>query len=34
MLHTSDFNDRPLVEETLSKVNDAQDEAMMQVFQK
>jgi hypothetical protein len=34
MLHTSDFNDRPLVEQTLAKVNDAQDEAMMQVFQK
>ncbi len=34
MLHASDFEDRPLVKETLAKVNDAQDEAMMQVFQK
>jgi len=34
MLHARDFDDRPLVQETLSKVNSAQDEAMMQVFQK
>ena len=34
MLHSSSFDDRPLVEQTLSRVNDAQDEAMMQVFQK
>jgi hypothetical protein len=34
MLHSSSFDDRPLVEETLSKVTSAQDEAMMQVFQK
>ena len=34
MLHASDYDDRPLVEETLSKVTNAQDEAMMQVFQK
>lgn len=34
MLHASDYDNRPLVEETLSKVTNAQDEAMMQVFQK
>jgi hypothetical protein len=34
MLHASDYDDRPLVEKTLSQVNDAQNEAMMQVFQK
>src|SRR5262249_16484087 len=34
MLHASDFDDRPLVQETLTKVTNAQDEAMMQVFQK
>jgi len=34
MLHASDYDDRPLVEETLAKVTSAQDEAMMQVFQK
>ena len=34
MLHSSDYDDRPLVEQTLSKVTSAQDEAMMQVFQK
>lgn len=33
MLNASDYEDRPLVQQTLSKVNDAQDEAMMQVFQ-
>lgn len=34
MLQSSDFEDRPLVKQTLAKVNDAQDEAMMQVFEK
>lgn len=34
MLHASDYDNRPLVEETLAKVTSAQDEAMMQVFQK
>ncbi len=34
MLHTSDFEDRPLVQETLPQVNQAQTEAMMQVFKK
>jgi hypothetical protein len=34
MLHASDFDDRILVEKTLAQVNQAQDEAMMQVFQK
>jgi hypothetical protein len=34
MLHSSDYDDRSLVEATLAKVNQAQDEAMMQVFQK
>jgi len=34
MLHNRAFDDRPLLEETLSKVTNAQDEAMMQVFQK
>lgn len=33
MLQASDYQDRPLVKQTLAKVNDAQDEAMMQVFQ-
>jgi len=33
MLHSSDYEDRPLVQQTLVKVNDAQNEAMMQVFQ-
>lgn len=33
MLNASDYEDRPLVQQTLAKVNDAQDEAMMQVFQ-
>ncbi len=32
MLHASDYDDRQLVQETLAKVNDAQDEAMKQVF--
>lgn len=34
MLHSSDYEDRPLVQQTLATVNNAQDEAMMQVFQK
>lgn len=34
MLHGSSFEDRPLLESTLSDVNDAQSEAMMQVFRK
>jgi hypothetical protein len=34
MLHNSNFEDRPLVAETLSQVNQAQTEAMMQVFRK
>lgn len=34
MLHTSSFEDRALVQETLAQVNQAQNEAMMQVFRK
>lgn len=34
MLHGSSFEDRPLVEKTLTDVNQAQNEAMMQVFHK
>jgi hypothetical protein len=34
MLHSSSFEDRPLVQETLSQVNKADNEAMMQVFKK
>jgi hypothetical protein len=34
MLHSSASEDRPLVQETLSQVNQAQTEAMMQVFKK
>lgn len=34
MLDASDYQDRPLVQQTLAKVDDAQDEAMLQVFQK
>lgn len=34
MLHSSSFEDRPLVQETLAQVNHAQDEAMMEVFKK
>jgi hypothetical protein len=34
MLHASAFEDRPLVAETLSQLNDAQTEAMLQVFRK
>jgi hypothetical protein len=32
MLHTSSFEDRALVEQTLTQVNQAQTQAMMQVF--
>jgi hypothetical protein len=34
MLHASSLEDRPLVQQTLSQVTHAQNEAMMQVFQK
>jgi hypothetical protein len=34
MLHATSFDDRPLVEQTLAQVNQAQNEAMMTVFQK
>ncbi len=34
MLHNSSTDDRPLVEQTLAQVNQAQNEAMMQVFRK
>jgi hypothetical protein len=34
MLHASSSEDRPLVQETLARVNEAQTEAMMQVFKK
>ncbi len=34
MLHASSFEDRPLVQETLAQVNQAQSEAMLQVFRK
>jgi hypothetical protein len=34
LLHASSFEDRPLVQATLTQVDHAQNEAMMQVFQK
>jgi hypothetical protein len=34
ILHSSSFEDRALVEETLVEVNQAESEAMMQVFRK
>jgi hypothetical protein len=34
MLHNSSFEDRPLVQETLAQVSQAQNEAMLQVFRK
>jgi hypothetical protein len=34
MLHATDFEDRPLVQETLAQVNHAQNEAMLEVFHK
>lgn len=34
MLHSSSFEDRPLVEQTLAQVSQAQTEAMLQVFKR
>ena len=34
MLHSSDYYRRPLLAQTLAKVNDAQEAAMMEVFQR
>ena len=34
MLHSSSFEDRPLVAQTLAQVNKAENEAMLQVFKK
>jgi hypothetical protein len=34
MLHSSSYEDRPLLEQTLAQVNQAQNEAMLQVFRK
>ena len=34
MLHASSYEDRPLVEQTLAQVNQAQNEAMLHVFRK
>ena len=34
MLHSSSFEDRPLVQDTLAQVNKAQDETMLEVFRK
>jgi len=34
LLHTSSIEDRPLVQETLSQLNQVQTETMMQVFRK
>ncbi|HUB30244.1 MAG TPA: hypothetical protein VL967_11115 [Terracidiphilus sp.] len=34
MLHASNYEDRPLLEQTLAQVNKADSEAMMQVFKK
>lgn len=34
LLHSSDFQDRPLIKQTLADVNQAQDATMMQVFSK
>jgi hypothetical protein len=34
MLHEGSFEDRPLVEQTLSQLNAAQNETMLQVFRK
>ncbi len=34
MLHNTSFEDRELVQQTLTQVNQAQTEAMMQVFRK
>lgn len=32
LLHSSDYQDRPLIRQTIADVNQAQDDAMMQVF--
>ncbi|MGH9589444.1 MAG: hypothetical protein ACRD25_03575, partial [Terracidiphilus sp.] len=32
LLRSSDYQDRPLIKETIADVNQAQDAAMMQVF--
>ena len=34
MLHSGSFEDRPLVQQTLAQVNEAETEAMLQVFKK
>lgn len=34
MLHSSSAEDRPIMQETLAQLNDAQNEAMLQVFRK
>ncbi|MGA8090347.1 MAG: hypothetical protein WCA10_23945 [Terracidiphilus sp.] len=34
MLHSSSYEDRPLVQATLAQVNKAQDETMLEVFRK
>lgn len=34
MLHSSDFQDRPVVEQTLAQLNEAQNDAMLAVFKK
>ncbi len=34
MLHASNYEDRPLVEQTLAQINQAQNETMMEVFHK
>ncbi len=34
LLHSSDFDDRPLMQETLAQVNQVQADTMMQVFKK
>ncbi len=34
LLHSSPFEDRPLVQQTLAQVNEAETEAMLQVFRK
>ena len=34
MLHSSSYEDRPLVEQTLAQVNQADNDTMMQVFRK
>jgi hypothetical protein len=34
LLHASDFDDRPIIKQTLSQLDQAQTEAMLQVFSK